>query len=228
MKLTDEQWSFVETYIPAEEKKAKRRGRPFISPREILNGVLWVLKTGARWRDLPEKYPPNTTCHRRFKHGCEQGIMKKILFALAQHLKEINAIDLTETYIDASFVKAKKGAQKLGKPNVGKGLKSWQLSTVQVFRSPYGLKTLHHMRVDLLKERYGSGILKTYLAELWVTKLTTVTPWMDSLKRDIELSLLLPTSQIERKRLKMEELLEDTNVVGEWSDFFHGYNHSAE
>lgn len=222
MQLTDEQWSLIEPLIPEKEKNINGRGRPFTSPRAILSGVLWVLKTGARWRDLPEKYPPNTTCHRRFKHWCQLGIMKKILEKLALHLKKIGAIDLTETYIDASFVEAKKGAPRLEKPKLAKGLKSWQLSIVQVFQSPYGLQVLHHMRVNLLKKQFGPDILKTHLNELWVTKLTIVTPWMLSLRRDIESNLLLPISQIEKERLKMDELLEGINVDGELKDFLHG------
>lgn len=222
MKLTDEQWAFVEPVIPIKERQTKRPGRPFIPARQILNGVLWVLKTGARWRDLPKDYPSNSTCHRRFQHWCDLGVMAKILQRLALHLKQIGAIDLTETYIDASFVEAKKGAKKLGKPKLVKGLKSWQLSIVQVFRSPYGLKVLHHMRVSLLKKRFGPVILKTYLNELWVTKLTTVTHWMSSLRKDIESNLLLPTSQIENKRLKMDALLEDIKTGGELSDSLLG------
>jgi len=169
MQLTDKQWSYIEPVIPLNEKYHHRKGRPFTSPRAILCGVLWILKTGARWRDLPKDYPPASTCHRRFKKWSEQGIMKKILIALTTHLKETGAIDLTETYIDASFVKAKKGAQKLAKPKPVKALKSWQLSTIQVFHSLYALPVLNHIRVNLLKKRFGKDILKTSLSEWWVT-----------------------------------------------------------
>lgn len=227
MKLTDEQWSFIKPIIPPNELPSKRRGRPYICPRKILEGVLWVLKTGARWRDLPKEYPSNSTCHRRFQSWCKLGVMEKILQRLARHLKDIQAIDLTETYIDASFVEAKKGARKLVKPKPVKALKLWQLSTVQVFRSPYGLQVLHHMRVNLLKKQFGTDILKTYLSDLWVTKLTTVMPSMQSLKDDIELNLLLPISQIEKRRLKMGELLEDIENVGALRDFSLGFNFFA-
>ena len=60
MELTDEQWLAIEPYIPAAERRAPRSkgGRPWASARDVLNGVLWVLRTGAPWADLPPRYPP--------------------------------------------------------------------------------------------------------------------------------------------------------------------------
>lgn len=228
MKLTDEQWSIIEPLIPQNEKNAKRRGRPFACARAVLDGVLWVLKSGARWKDLPEKYGSGKTCHRRFSAWNKQGVFEKILRRLAQHLKDVGAIDLTETYIDATFVKAKKGALKLVKPRSVRALKWWQLQTVMVYQSPCALQVLHRMRVSLLKKRFGPDILKTFLSELWVTKLTIVTPWMPELQNDIESKLLRPTSQIEKNELKMAVLLEDTNEDGELKDFLLGFIHSEE
>ena len=92
-----------------------------------------------------------------------------------------------------------------------------------VFHSPYALRVLHHMRVSLLRKQFGPDILKTFLNELWVTKLTTVTPWMLELQEDIESKLLLPISQIERNELKMDVLLEDTNEDGELKDSLLGF-----
>ncbi|MGE5444032.1 MAG: transposase, partial [Ignavibacteriales bacterium] len=43
------------------------RGRPWRDNREVLNGILWILRSGARWKDLPERFPPYQTCHRRFQ-----------------------------------------------------------------------------------------------------------------------------------------------------------------
>lgn len=228
MKLTDAQWTKIEPLIPLKEKITKRKGRPFICPRKVLDGVLWVLKTGARWKDLPEKYGSGKTCHRRFTQWNQQGIFKKMLQMLAEHLKEIGAIDLTETYIDATFIKAKKGALKSVKPRQVKALKSWQLQTVMVFLCPYALQVLHHMRVNLLKKRFGTDILKTYLIELWVTKLTIAMPWMLSLQSDIESNLLLPISQIEKSGLKMVELLDATSEDGKSNDFLLGFMGTEE
>jgi transposase len=62
MDLTDEQWQVVEPLIPVPPRRPDGRGRPRIDAREILNGILWVMRTGAPWRDMPERYPSYQTC----------------------------------------------------------------------------------------------------------------------------------------------------------------------
>jgi transposase len=62
---------------------ADGRGRPWRQAREVLDGVLWVLRTGAPWRDLPERYPPYQTCHRRFQRWVKEGVLSRVLEALA-------------------------------------------------------------------------------------------------------------------------------------------------
>lgn len=222
MKLTSKQWDFVQEFIPAPQSKTER-GRPRQDDRKILEGILWILKTGCRWKDLPKDYPPYQTCHRRFQSWIKQGVMRAITQALVRHLQKEGGIDLTETYIDATFVGAKKGALKLEKPSREKAPKSWPLQTAGLFLSPYMLRVLHHMRVSLLEQRFGTVIHETSLCELWVTKLTIATNWMGSLKSDIESNLLLPISAIERlDQLRMDDLLEDTEDDGELSDFLLG------
>jgi hypothetical protein len=76
----------------------------------VLNGVLWVLRTGAPWHDLPDRYPPYQTCHRRFQQWRKNGVFRDLLTCLAEDLRLRGKIDLTEGFIDASFTAAKKGA----------------------------------------------------------------------------------------------------------------------
>lgn len=102
--------------------KGGGRGRPFHKSRAVLEGILCVLKTGARWKDLPERYLPYQTCHWRYQAWVKQEVMKQVLEKLVIHLKEQGKIDLTETFIDATFVKAKKGSC-VGKTKRGKGTK---------------------------------------------------------------------------------------------------------
>jgi transposase len=64
--LTDLQWAALDALIPEPPRRKDRRGRPWRSRRSVLNGILWVLRTGAPWADLPERYPSYQTCHRRF------------------------------------------------------------------------------------------------------------------------------------------------------------------
>ena len=88
-----------------------------------MNGIFWVLRTGAPWADLPDRYPSFQTCHRRFQQWVRSSVMTSIMAALAHELSAKGAIDVREAFIDASFAPAKKGGLKVGKTKCGKGTK---------------------------------------------------------------------------------------------------------
>ncbi len=67
MELTDKQWTRLEPIILQSLCKKDSRDRKPRDPREVLNGILWVLRTDAPWKVLPDRYPPHQTCHRRFQ-----------------------------------------------------------------------------------------------------------------------------------------------------------------
>jgi len=147
MDLTDEQWVILKSLIPEEERISKpKRGRPWRNPRDVLNGVLWILRTGAPWQDMPDRYPPYQTCHRRYQHWVRMGVMESILRALAQDLKERGGLDLEECFIDGTFVVAKKGALGWERPSGAKVRRSWQWQTALVFLSPYASQVLARMK----------------------------------------------------------------------------------
>jgi transposase len=101
----------------ASERKPKRVDRPGRQPtdaRPLWNGILWVLRTGAQWSELPRKYPPYQTCHRWFQGWVKDGTFRKVLRELARDLKERGGFDLEEGFVDAPFSGAKRG------PRVGK------------------------------------------------------------------------------------------------------------
>jgi hypothetical protein len=156
-------------------------------------------------------------------------VFKKILIKLIEHLRVKGKINLAETFIDATFVDAKKVAKKSVKPSVVRELKSWQSSTIDLFLSPFVLKALHHLRLHLLKQRFGKDIVKTYLSELLETKLTIVILTTSVYDDDLELNLLLPISEIVNvKQLKMAELFAATKKDGKLKDSFPGFNHFDE
>jgi transposase len=126
--------------------KKDSRGRKPRDPREVLNGILWVLRTGAPWKDLPDRYPPHQTCHRRFQQWTKAGVFRRIIEELAVDLQERGGIDLREAFIDGSFVPAKKGAMRSEGQNAAKGAESWQLRTLPVFLSPPALQVLRLMK----------------------------------------------------------------------------------
>ena len=136
MDLTNEQWERIVPFIPKAKAGPGKSGRPPQDRREVLNGILWILRTGAPWADLPERYPPKSTCHRCFQAWSRSGVFAKILTALAEDLRDRGGIDLSEGFIDGTFAPAKKGAMAWARPNGAKAPKSWALQTLMVFLSP--------------------------------------------------------------------------------------------
>ena len=132
MELTNEQWERIKDLIPDPVKRADGRGRPARDKRQVLEGVLWILRTGAPWKDLPARFPPYQTCHRRFQQWQEQGVMRQVVEALARDLMERGGVDLSECFIDGSFCMAKKGALLLARLSEAKAPNSWQSRMLQV------------------------------------------------------------------------------------------------
>jgi transposase len=146
--LTEVQWEYVRPFVKWDEQQRQRpdrRGGRWSEPRRVLNGVLWILRTGAPWHDLPSRYGPYQTCHRRFQQWQRSGVLEGILWVLAEDLLARGQLGLEEAFIDASFMGAKKGAMALVARSSAKGASSWQLQTAMVFLSPCGLQALRRM-----------------------------------------------------------------------------------
>ena len=109
MDLTNREWAAIEPLFPVHPWKKKGRGRPRRPDRDVLNGILWVLRTGAQWKEMPERYPPYQTCHRRFQEWVRQRVFQKVLRALAKELVREGRMTLDEWFMDGTFASAKKG-----------------------------------------------------------------------------------------------------------------------
>lgn len=81
--LTDWEWSIIEPLLPGRAG-TKGRGRPRKDDRRVLNGIFFILRTGASWRDLPERYGPYTTAYNRFNRWAKRGVWGAVFGALAQ------------------------------------------------------------------------------------------------------------------------------------------------
>ena len=93
-ELSDYEWSVIKPMLPN-----KPRGIPRVDDRRILNGIFWVLRSGAPWRDLPESYGPRTTCYNRFVRWGQAGVWDQIMDAFAA------AHDSAVQMIDTSIVR---------------------------------------------------------------------------------------------------------------------------
>jgi len=150
-ELTEEQWEIVEPVL-RPERRSDNRGRPWHDTRAVLNGVLWVLGTGAQWRELPEKYPPYQTCHRRFQQWVRSGKLEEALQQLARHLQAQGKLKLEEAFVDATFASAKKGGLASVPPAAARALRSSLSPLLTVFLSPYLCKALRQPSASLWKK----------------------------------------------------------------------------
>lgn len=110
-ELQDEQWASIEPLL--RRRRSDGRGRPPGDDRAVLNGIVWILRCGARWKDLPARFPSYPTCHRRFQPWVEDGTLSRGLQWLAEDRRSRGQIDIEECFIDATFASAKKGALEL-------------------------------------------------------------------------------------------------------------------
>ena len=109
--LTDHEWSIIAPLLPKRGRGPARR-----DDRVILNGIFYILRTGAPWRDLPERYGPATTVYNRYVRWGERGIWKGVFDALA-HESEDALI-----FIDATIIRAHRAAAGSKKGNFKKVL----------------------------------------------------------------------------------------------------------
>ncbi|MBB5060253.1 transposase [Granulicella aggregans] len=151
--LSERQWELIAPLLPEPKQRKDRRGRPWASNRACLEGILWVLQTGAAWRFLPDKYPSPATCWRRLKQWEEQDVWLDAWRALLGALDGEGLLKWEETFLDGSFAPAKKGAPQSVKPSAARARSGWYWSTVAVFRWEFGCKVPLREKLRLRKPR---------------------------------------------------------------------------
>ncbi len=97
--LSDEEWRVIEPLLPRKGRGPARR-----DDRVILNGIFYILRTGAPWRDLPERYGPRTTVYNRYVRWGQRGVWRGIFEALSEECED------ALIFIDGSIVKAHRAA----------------------------------------------------------------------------------------------------------------------
>lgn len=107
--ITPKQFQLIEPLI---RRRRRRTGRPPADLYEVVNGMLYVLSTGCRWRDLPHDYSISyVTCYRHFIRWVKDGTWKKIFEDLKYKANKRNLLHWRNAYLDASDVKSKKGVK---------------------------------------------------------------------------------------------------------------------
>src|ERR1700682_4790339 len=173
-EVTDEQWAALEPVL-RPQSRSDRRGRPWHDTRSVLNGVLWVLGTGAQWRDLPNKYPPYQTCHRRFQQWVRSGKLKQALHRLAGHLHAAGKLNLEEAFVDTTFASAKKGVWPLVPRDEARARRSSLSPLLTVFLSPSVSRVLRPTNANSWKKSLLAASSTNFRRGSLETKPTTQT-----------------------------------------------------
>ena len=106
--ISDELWDKICDLLPYE-KPTDTVGRPTIPFRKVLNGILYVLRTGCQWKMLPKEYGSGSTCHRRFQQWVQMDIFKKIWAKLLEECDNKRGIKWTWQSADSTSIKSPLG-----------------------------------------------------------------------------------------------------------------------
>ena len=137
--LSDTQWATLAPLLPPEHPQ--KRGHPWQPHRRVLNGILWRLRTGAPWRDVPARYGPWPTCYDRYVRWQQQGRWIAILHALPAQEDAAGRLHWAEGRLDSTSVCAHQHAARA--PGGGRGPQRAALG-----RSRGGLTTKIHVLCD--------------------------------------------------------------------------------
>ena len=108
-QISDEQWSLIADLF-SNPKPDPRGGRPRADVRRCFEGIVWILRSGARWKDLPRSFPSYVTCWRRFVEWSGAGLWDRAWRRLVDRLDRQGEIDWEQGFADGTFASAKKGA----------------------------------------------------------------------------------------------------------------------
>lgn len=113
-KLDDESWQKIEAIFPVKTIGPKG-GRPAAKNRRVFEALIWFARTGCPWEEMPKNFPSWSTCRRRLIEWEEQGVLVSVHQHLLALLDEKGKLRMEETFLDGTFVPAKKGAIALEK-----------------------------------------------------------------------------------------------------------------
>lgn len=124
LKLTDEQWVVIEPLLPPQPKTGRRREHD----RQVLNSLVYRLKTGVRYKDIPRTpdYAAKSTVYHWLKRWTEKGVFECIWQSLLSLLEVEGKLNLDSGSVDGSFVAAKRGEPESAAAKKAKAVPSWQ------------------------------------------------------------------------------------------------------
>jgi transposase len=133
-ELNDRLWDRVRALLPPPSPHPKG-GRPFADDRACFEGIVYLLRNGLRWRQMPACYPSGVTCWRRHKQWTEAGVWHRVWKLVLAELDAAGRLDTSELVVDGTFVEAKRGVPGSARAGSGRGRRSNSPPTGTVPRS---------------------------------------------------------------------------------------------
>lgn len=132
-EITDKQWEKIEPHLSDFKSSAKGGQKP-ASKRICFEAVLWMARSGARWKDLPRNFPSASTVWMRLYEWEEDGSIEHAWRQLLKILDQKGRLQWEECFADGTFSPAKKGANTLGRPSAAKVQSLWWWQMARVYR----------------------------------------------------------------------------------------------
>lgn len=137
LDLTDNQWALLEPLLRDLDHT------PTLDDRAVANGILWILRTGAEWTDLPGRFGSHPLVYRRFLEWEQHGVVHSVLGTLADDLRDRGGIDVRQWFIDATGPSSRIAALRLEELAWTETSQSWKVSTAMLYVSPLGRSSLN-------------------------------------------------------------------------------------
>jgi transposase len=109
-RIPDQLWDEISLILPSE-KPNNTIGRPAVSFRKVLDGILYVLRTGCQWKMLPKEYESGSTCHRRFQQWSTSKVFERLWARLLREYDRVVGIQWRWQSLDSVSVKAPLGGK---------------------------------------------------------------------------------------------------------------------
>ena len=119
-ELSEALWDRVRPLLPVYTP-SPRGGRPRADDRDCFLAIVHVLRSGCRWRDLPDSFPSPATCWRRHAEWTNEGVWERVWELVVEELDRAGVLDTDELFLDATFVEARKGGSRSAGPGAARG-----------------------------------------------------------------------------------------------------------
>ena len=177
--------------MPRPKSGRGRSGRPACDARAVLAGIVWVLRTGARWKDLPKCFPSYQTCHRRFQQWVRCGVLNRIFKVLYSEVPRPQC-RMLESSIDGTYVPAQRGGQCVGRCRSGRATKIMVVADAAGLPMAVTIADGSRHDVRLVEQTLDAAVTRFLSPLLIGDKAFDSRPLAESLWKDRQVTLIAP------------------------------------